>query len=389
NIGQYDYYQLFIELGIRLLKNSGYLGYIVPDSLLVLSNRAVIRNCIKNNTKIKEIYYTGPKFDDPIVSNIILILQKERSKKERDENLIKISIPMSKYSTPRMIQQKILEKWNYKFLINLNDTDREILNILNHKFPKLEDLMRNDGFKIILSRGVELSKSGKIIYCDTCKKYYPLPKNKLKCRECKSLLNQNAIENIIHHTIPEKLKEYFKPFIYSINRYQIKEYKNINIKKKGIKYKDLNLYEDRIIIRQLSQNNLICAAYDNKLSLTSQSFYNLKIIQSPIPEFDNHYLLGLINSQLFSYFFIKSFGSYKKLFSRILIEKIKNLPIKIPESMEERKIASEIAKKVKLISGNDVNRDALESQIDVLVYKIYQISELNKKYISNFMKNLI
>ena len=166
-------------------------------------------------------------------------------------------------------------------------------------------------------------------------------------------------------------------------------FKNINIKKRGINYKNLDIYNNRIIIRQLSQNNLICAAYDDRLSLTSQSFYNLKIIQSPIPEFDNHYLLGLINSQLLSYFFIKSFGSYKKLFPRILIEKIKNLPIKIPDSIEERKIASDIAKNVKLISGNDVNRDALESQIDVLVYKIYQISKLNKKYISNFMKNLI
>ena len=72
--GQYDYFQIFIELGIKLLKNRGILGYIVPDSLLALSNRSKIRKYIFDTTIIKEIYHSGPKFEDPVVSNIILIL---------------------------------------------------------------------------------------------------------------------------------------------------------------------------------------------------------------------------------------------------------------------------------------------------------------------------
>ena len=43
NKGQYDYYQLFLEIGINLLKQGGVLGYIIPDSLLALSNRKVLR----------------------------------------------------------------------------------------------------------------------------------------------------------------------------------------------------------------------------------------------------------------------------------------------------------------------------------------------------------
>ena len=85
----------------------------------------------------------------------------------------------------------------------------------------------------------------------------------------------------------------FKKFLYSINRYEIKDNKYIDVSKNGINYKDLLIYEDRIVIRQLSQNKMICASYDRDFSLTSQSFYNLKIEQSPIDEF-NHYFLQMV-----------------------------------------------------------------------------------------------
>ena len=165
-----------------------------------------------------------------------------------------------------------------------------------------------------------------------------------------------------------------------------------HIAKNGINYKDLNLYEDRIIIRQLSQNNFICATYDKNFSLTSQSFYNLKIIQSLSKEFNHSYLLGIINSTLLSYYFIKSFGSYKKLFPRILIEKIKNLPIKIPETEKEKNLAKIIIKQVNiLLEAQDKSRilyEKIQQEIESLVFTLYQISSMDQTYILNYMKNL-
>ena len=95
---------------------------------------------------------------------------------------------------------------------------------------------------------------------------------------------------------------------------------------------------------------MICATY-NDSATTSQSYYNLKVKKSPISEFNEMYLLGLLNSQPLSYYFIKSFGSYKKLFPRILIEKLRSLPIKVPESKEERSLANKIINFVKKIMG--------------------------------------
>jgi len=385
NDGQYDYYQIFIELGIRILKNHGILGYIVPDSLLALSNRSVIRKYIYNSTKIKEIYHTGPKFNDPIVSNIIIILEKEFNKLERIENQIKLKTLNQEMAIP----QDIIEKWNYQFLIHLNKTDISIIKHLTENFIRLKDIDNNPEFKFILSRGVELTKTGEIIYCENCKKFTPVPKKLLKCRVCDTQLNKQKIEKIIYDTLPEDaLKENFKLYLYSIRRYQKTQYKYIDISKVGINYKKFSLYEDRIVIRQLSQNSKICATYEKNLSLTSQSFYNLKIKQSHISEFNHFYLLGIINSMLLSYFFIKSFGTYKKLFPRILIEKIKDFPIKIPINDKEKQKAKKIIEMVVTILENIGELENLQKQIDTLVFNLYEISESNRKYILNYMNTL-
>ncbi|MFX0020726.1 MAG: Eco57I restriction-modification methylase domain-containing protein [Candidatus Hermodarchaeota archaeon] len=386
NDGQYDYYQIFIELGIKILKQKGMLGYIVPDSLLALSNRSILRKFIYDNTKIREIYHTGPKFSDPIVSNIIIILEKEHKISERKNNLIKLKLADEPEEN---LPQNVIENWNYKFLIHLNQADISILDQLNSGFPKLKDLPDNYNVKLILGRGVELSKTGKVIYCETCAKYLPIPQKKYKCDVCDSYLKEENSENIIYDEIPTNEKqERFQLFLYSINRYQITQYKYIDTSKQGINYKDLNLYKDRIIIRQISQNGKICATYDKNLSLTSQSFYNLSIKNSPIFEFNNFYVLGLFNSMLFSYFFIKSFGTYKKLFPRILIEKIYDFPIKVPISKKEKEDAKKIIETVKLILEYSTELKPLQTTIDFLVFKLYQISENNQKYIMSYMKTL-
>ncbi|MFW9872886.1 MAG: N-6 DNA methylase [Candidatus Thorarchaeota archaeon] len=388
-VGQYDYYQIFIELGMKILKNHGLLGFIVPDSLLALSNRSILRKYIYNTSKIREIYYVGPKFEDPVVSNIILILEKENDKKIREKNQIKVRFVNGEEN---IIHQDSLPKQDFKFLINLTMKDEKIIKYLKKEFPTLRQLMEDNRFKISLGRGVELSKSGEIIYCESCVQFLPIPKRGLICPQCKNILKENQKEKIIYNSIPTDNQNNFKMFIYAINRYLIKEYKYIDVSKEGVNYKEFDIYYNRIIIRQLSQNNYICAAYDSNLSLTSQSFYNLKIGQSTIREFDSFFLLGIINSTLLSYYFIKSFGSYKKLFPRILIENIKKFPIKIPESDQEKKIASKIIENVKsLLYADRKNSEInvkIEKEIDDFVFALYKISNPNKEYILDFMRSV-
>jgi len=389
--GQYDYYQLFLELGIKSLKNGGKLGYIIPDSLLALSNRKVIRKYIYETTKINKIRVVGSQFENSSVSNIILILTKEKIEQKRKNNNIEINFHNGEIKKITQLPQKQIEKWNFKFLINLNPRDIEILNYLDKNFNSLGEISSTKNYSLSLTRGVELTKEGGVFYCKQCGKYYPIPTKKQICNTCGKKIENESIEEIILDNIPTSAqKSDYLPYIYSIQRYNITNYKYIDITKKGIRYKNLQNYDNRIIIRQIPQRGLICATLDPNKSLCSQSFYNLKILRSPIPEFNNHYLLGLLNSSLLSYFFLKSFGSYKELFPRILIEKIKSLPIKVPENREEKAKARKITKYVlNLLNLNHHKRNhqtMLQQKIDQLIYSLYGLEDYLSEYINNLMR---
>jgi hypothetical protein len=188
--------------------------------------------------------------------------------------------------------------------------------------------------------------------------------------------------------LPGKKEGKSELFIDSINRYKVKHYKYIKIDKPGINYKDFVIYRDRIIIRQLTQNNLICATYDEPLALTSQSFYNLRVYAAPLEEFNNLYLLGIINSKLLSFYFIKLFGSYKRLFPRILIEKIKDFPINIPQTLKEKDMASQIIRKVRRMLELHREDQSIQKEIDDIILKLYKIPELYREYILKFIDNI-
>ncbi|TFG15209.1 MAG: hypothetical protein EU531_08540 [Promethearchaeota archaeon] len=389
--GQYDYYQLFIEIGIKLLKPNGLLGFILPDSILALSNRRIIRKYIYEHTRIKEISYFGPQFVESVVSNIILILQKESNPQKIANNLVSVTLRRNFEVTSNSILQSYFKDWKYKFLINLSQKDVKILDFLNKNFPKLNHLIENSEFDIYIRRGVELTKEGKVIYCQICNKYYPLPRERLVCKICNNELLPQSIENIVIDHKIQRPKLNYKPFIYSINRYKVKEAKNILLDKPGINYKDPEIYKNRIIIRQLTQNNLICATYSEN-GYTSQSLYNLGIRKSPVAEFNNFYLLGLLNSELLSFYFIKSFGSYKNLYPRILIEKIKDLPIKIPQNEYEyaksKKITKYVKKVLNLIDIDPALSNSYQIKINKLTYDLYGISYEEREYINDFLEQI-
>jgi methylase of polypeptide subunit release factors len=393
NVGQYDYYQIFIEMGLELLKEGGFLGYIIPDSLLALSNRKSIRKFIYDKSKIKEIKLVGDQFKKVTVSNIIIILEKSSKKSHIDNNIIKISEKSSEGYEIKQISQKYIKDWGYNFLVHLNKKDINLLNYLNSNFLKLNYLIDGNGNQIRLNRGIELGKTGMVVFCEYCKNFQPVPKGKKKkCENCGKLISQNEIEKIIFDERPNNSLENYKKFIYSMERYRIKKIKYIKYNLKGINYKDFDLYKDRIIIRQICQDNLICATYYAGEALSSQSFYNLKIIKSKNDEFDSYFLLGLLNSDLLSYYFFKSFGSYKNLFPRILIEKLKTLPIIIPKSAKEKEIAKSLSEEVRdIIRNYTIHNEDLylqEEKISEYVFELYNIPMIERKFIESTLKDI-
>ncbi|MFX1449648.1 MAG: N-6 DNA methylase [Promethearchaeota archaeon] len=378
--GQWDLYQLFIEIGIKLLKERGYFGYIVPDSILANSERGIIREYIYKNCNIEIVHHVGKKFETPVVSNVILILQKT-SKPDFDTETQLIFSSNETDIINKIQQREIKESWDYKFYLHLSKEDDQLIQKLK-RFPTLEEIDKNNPeLDIKISRGVELTKKGSIFYCSTCRTYYPLPEKQNSCNKCGTAFTDSSIETIVNE---EKINENYKLFVSDLNRYKIQRYQYIEISKEGINYKNPEIYvPNRVIIRQLSEGRLICATIEPEGAYTSQSIYNINTNLNP------YYLLGIINSKIISYYFAKIFGSYKTLFPRILIEYIKKLPLVLAEKNIEEQIAK-LVKKILDLNKREINEGKkfcimdFQPQIDSLIFNLYGLDLSEKLLIRNF-----
>ena len=75
---QYDLFTLFIERSFSLLDECKYFGYIIPDAFMDRSNHILLRKFLIQNVQILNILKVKNVFQDPTVSNIILIYKKHR-----------------------------------------------------------------------------------------------------------------------------------------------------------------------------------------------------------------------------------------------------------------------------------------------------------------------
>ncbi|WP_181693511.1 Eco57I restriction-modification methylase domain-containing protein [Natronomonas sp. LN261] len=75
--GAYDLYYLFYERGIDMLADEGKLGYITPSQFMMAEDGENLRNIIRNETRIKEVFnFRGAGvFEDALNYPAIVLLQ--------------------------------------------------------------------------------------------------------------------------------------------------------------------------------------------------------------------------------------------------------------------------------------------------------------------------
>ena len=78
-------YSVFVERGLQLLKNGGYFGFIIPNSILYNESYSKIRKLLLDNVCLEEIVRLPDNiFEGVKVETIILIFKKDKSKIENN-----------------------------------------------------------------------------------------------------------------------------------------------------------------------------------------------------------------------------------------------------------------------------------------------------------------
>ena len=146
--------------------------------------------------------------------------------------------------------------------------------------------------------------------------------------------------------------------------------------------------KEKIIIRQTS--NKIIGTYDDESFFTLASTFIIKQFNE---EIDYKALLGILNSKLFYYLYVNLNNEQGRVLPQIKKKHIFNLPIIIGYSDVHKQLSSlvnsildlnkKLASEKNPNSINMLNRqiNAVDKQIDVLVYKLYNLSDEEIKII--------
>ncbi len=181
-----DLYELFIYQSLnKLIKKNGYLGYITPDSYFTNTSFELLRKYILEKTQIYEIIdfpYRFYPFDEVNTETSIIILHKNNTTnslvnfKVSEKNIQNLYLKDSFKNVISINKNDIIEKYNKKFIVNINSILNKLLK-LNEKFGTYLELhkgwmsvpkkIKNDKFNF--EKGIftkeEIEKNGLSEYC--------------------------------------------------------------------------------------------------------------------------------------------------------------------------------------------------------------------------------
>ncbi|MGD2250592.1 MAG: N-6 DNA methylase [Candidatus Methanofastidiosia archaeon] len=407
--GQYDSYELFIELSKKILKDSGIWGFVIPDSIFNPEHEPLRKFlCLKN--QIEKIIKLGEGFFKGVYrSSVIIIFKKKKPQKshlisvftlmkEDRKNLMAGKTSISGIEREKGIlipQKRFAEDKNFTFDITKSIDDEKIME-------KMESNRLSWNKIVETSRGVEFSQRGLVIQCPHCFNWDNPPRkrkgkyDKKECSHCGVEYEfDEALKKECIVSKERKRGETDKLFIKgkSVNRYYTDQIEYLNITKNGINYKEPSLYKGpKILIRKTGVG--IYATIDYTGAYVPQVVFIFKLkekIPSEYKDLKLEYILGVLNSRIILYYYYKKFGEIEwKSFPYITPKVIKMLPLPDIDfsNPEKRKIHDIIAEKVSDILHERGDFDKLDYEIEKLVMDLFGITAEMKPHIWKELRNV-
>lgn len=350
SMGRLNTFGFFIEKGIDLLKSSGNLGYIIPNTILTQEYYQQLRKLILTETSIREIVvYPKMVFADAVVETITLLLTKQDI---GDKVKITECHSVTSYVSKQLDKSVFQKSYQNQFLVKVNAEILDIRNTFDAKRLKIGDVAEvNQAIALKKDRAAFIYKSN-------------------DGNDYKPLLDGRDI-NRYSLSWPGNYLKYDLNSIHSCKR------------------EDIFVAKEKIFFRRVSSNLIATLDTNQYYALNTLVVIYLK----PKIEFDIRYLLAIFNSKAVNWYYNSFFKSTKKVFSEIQARSVKQIPVPPIDLSDIRQIA--IHDKIVALVNNllqlheqmqttrlEAQREQLqrtidhtERKIDELVYALYGLSQ--------------
>jgi type I restriction-modification system DNA methylase subunit len=298
----YDTYKFFFELSINILKKKGLLGFITPNTFLVVENGVLLRNLLFEENRIIELYETFNVFPDAVVEPMTSIIQKTSSKENFEFNVLLDSRDKNKLTKLSFSHGYVLKKENLIFNYRETEQERDLHETIISKSEKLSQFA-------FVKAGVK-----------------PYEKGKGNPQQTNDIVKEKPF-----NSYNAKDDSWFK----LIRGTQVNRY-NISWDGEYLKYgewlaapRNPNIFfEPKIVIRRTDDRLL--SSYDNNNLVGLNSIHCMQLKSK---DFSYKYLLALINSKLCNWFFQhENFHMVGKPLAEVKVVFVERLPIVVADS---------------------------------------------------------
>jgi len=360
----------FLLLSMRLIKEDGIIGLLIPKVFIKNSSYQSIRENIINNYSLSKLIDFG-KFPKVASDCVCPIISKEI--KRKTELTVFNSIDDIKRS---LVSQKIFSKNPIcAFSFSITEDKVKILEAIENDSSKLYTFAK-------IKRGIELGQKSSVTRCHNCRtwneageKYYN-EQGKKKCKSCGHKLTYDKVTCISSKT---KSQKYSLPCLSGkeIDQYQIKEGYFILSELNGLDYKDETTQGDRIYLKRIATHPIGVYLNNRKKHFSFNTIYSIHDCK-----IDARFILGILNSRLMKFYYDNIYNLGMNLTTQVTIEYLKELPIKNLnlKHKADRVIYESIIEKVdelqNLISNSQKNKvtiEAIQNELNKMVEKFYGV----------------
>ena len=315
-------YDLFIEKGVSMLEEGGYLAYVLPEAFLSVNSHKQARELIVKNTAFKFVSYLGNAFSGVQCPAIILGVQKGSHGETKG---CRIGLN------------------NEEFIINENrsvDATSFSFNMCDEEYDCLQAVSSVQNAKYLANN----AKFALGIVTGNNKEY---------------ITNEKAdgMEVVLKGS--------------DIFRYAMKETDNYiqfaPEKFQQVAPTEMYRAEEKLLYRFIAEVPVF--TYDNQQTLSLNS---CNILIPQIAGMNIKYVLAVLNSSVSAYFINKKYNSVKLLRSHI-----ESLPIPMVSAEKQ----NDIIRKVDHIMNSSENISGLYEELDNEIMAIYSLSDIQRKTI--------
>lgn len=360
--GAFDLYVCFLDLGLRMLKLGGYLGYIVPNKVTIANYARAIRQKLLAETEILEIIDVSECgiFEKTSVYPIILTARKAKPAKDwqvrtaehvqspaqlREHTLQTTTLPQSSYHNGDCTF----------FILPAAPVEGNLLaRLLDRSYPLLEEFL---DVKWTIS-----------FHATGLREQFLFPEQPDSPHARKLIGGKSFAGNT------------------DINRYRLDwggwwiDYDEARARAHKNQLPPRQLFErEKLIICQHALR--LRATYDSEQYYCKDTFFVAYPGKRCPPDTNLKFLLGLLNSRLLHYFYATIFkgthvaGGYLHYLTGYL----NRLPIASATS-EQHSMVEQYVENL-LATSDDVLFNMLDDELDELIYNLYGLSEEEKNVV--------